>query len=157
MSNSPYPSQGWLKPSIAAWCLLISAAFVEGIFRRISLEPHMAKISAEVIGIALVLVSGFLIASWFARTGRFPQESRQLIAIGLLWVALTVAFEFVFFGLVMRISMEELLENYDVVNGDLFPIGLLLLVFVPWSASRASFHHQRDRNEFQARDDCDRS
>ena len=49
--------------------------------------------------------------------------------------SLTVAFEFLFFGLAMGMPLSKLLENYNLRTGHLFPIGLILLLFVPWLAA----------------------
>jgi hypothetical protein len=104
----------------------------EGVFRTIMLEPIMSPAFAEVLGIIVVLLTGLLIARWFLKRSRFPHTSSTLLAIGAVWVVLTILFEFMFSGLVMRMPMVDLLENYNLRTGHLFPLGLFVLLFIPF-------------------------
>ncbi|WP_419187586.1 hypothetical protein [Stieleria bergensis] len=91
----------------------------------------MPAMLAELLGIAMVLVTGTVIAYQFIRRGRFPQSSSALLLIGGLWVIYTIAFEFLFFHFLAGVPLSEIIENYDVTRGHLFSIGLAATVFVP--------------------------
>jgi hypothetical protein len=49
--------------------------------------------------------------------GRLPR--RHALSIGLVWLALTVAFEFVFGRLVMHRPWSQLINDYNVIEGRL--------------------------------------
>ncbi|WP_436714410.1 hypothetical protein U8335_15080 [Roseiconus lacunae] len=120
-----------ITQSGCSWLWLIGFAFLEGIFRRIVLEPRVPGMLAELLGIAMVLVTGTVIAYQFSRRGRLPQSSRVLLLIGGLWVFYTIAFEFLFFHFLAGVPLSEIADNYDVTTGHLFPIGLAATFFVP--------------------------
>ncbi|MEO9590198.1 hypothetical protein [Rhodopirellula bahusiensis] len=75
-----------ITQSGCSWMWLIGFAFLEGFFRRLVLEPRMPAMFAELLGIAMVLVTGTVIAYQFLKRGRFPQSSTVLLLIGGLWV-----------------------------------------------------------------------
>ena len=133
---NPPAARAWVNQAVFAWCLLIMAAFLEGIFRRLLLEPWMPRMLAECIGIFVVLATASTIVWGFTRKSWLPAAPRQLLLVGLMWVALTVAFEFIFFHYAMGMPWPTLFENYNVATGHLFPIGLCLLLFVPLAVGR---------------------
>ena len=49
----------------------------------------------------------------------------------MLWTGLTVAFEFLFFHYVRKYSWKELLGNYDVRKGRLWPLVLIATLTAP--------------------------
>lgn len=59
-------------------------------------------------------------------------SARQVLYIGLFWMALTVAFEFLFFHYVGGHSWEALLANYDIASGRLWPLVLLWVLIAPY-------------------------
>ena len=93
---------------------------------RADLRRRVGELTAnQISGATLVL----LLAAYFrALDGRWPIASaRQAAAIGGTWVALTVAFEFLFGHFVDGESWSELLENYDLAAGQLW---ILVLVWI---------------------------
>lgn len=121
----------YITQSGYSWLGLISFAFVKGIYRRLVLEPWIPAILAETLGIAMVLATATWIAFEFLRRERFPRSSAALLLIGCLWVIYTVAFEFLFFHFAAGMPWNEIIENYDLTTGHLFPIGLFGTLFVP--------------------------
>jgi hypothetical protein len=76
---------------------------------------------------------------------RWPFSSaRQALYIGWFWMALTVAFEFLFFRYAAGHPWPELLANYDIANGRLWPLVLLWVAFGPYVFYR--FFSKRNRH-----------
>ncbi|HMY75638.1 MAG TPA: hypothetical protein PLQ88_27705, partial [Blastocatellia bacterium] len=76
-----------------------------------------------------------LVALLFARWLRATQR-RQLLAVGALWVLLTVAFEFGLGRFVLGYSWTRLLEDYNLARGGLMGLGLVFLLFAPLLAAK---------------------
>ena len=53
-----------------------------------------------------------------------------LIALGVMWALLTIAFEFGF-GRAMGQSWATLLENYNLARGRIWPLVLVVLLLTP--------------------------
>jgi len=57
--------------------------------------------------------------------------------VGMLWLVLTVAFEFSFGHFVFGRSWNNLASDYDLLHGGLLPIGMVVLAFSPVIAARS--------------------
>lgn len=121
--------------SLLMWLVLLLAMMVNGTFRVLVLEPRLgedlARQLACVSGAAILLV---LTTPFVARLGGLG--SRALFGIGAFWLALTVAFEFLFGRYASGASWESLLADYDLRRGRLWPLVLVTVLFAPWLASR---------------------
>ena len=82
------------------------------------------------IGAAMIFAITWLFVDWMRiRTGR------GALAIGALWVALTVAFE-VGLGRLMSLPWSRIASDYDLPHGGLMPLGLLAMGLTPWAVRR---------------------
>ena len=68
---------------------------------------------------------------WFFLRRRTPASGAAALGIGLLWMALTVAFEFLFFHYVGGHLWAALLANYNLAAGRLWVLVLLCLLLAP--------------------------
>ena len=89
-----------------------------GTFRVLVLQPRLgepvARQAACVTGIALILA---ISAPIVRRLGR--RSSGEWVAVGVLWLALTVAFEVLFGRFGTGASWEAMLAEYDLPHGRL--------------------------------------
>ena len=83
--------------ALAVWLLLFVVAFSLGAMRELLIAPALGVQAAHVVG-TLAFVAVLLgITAVFVRRIRPRCSLRDLWLVGLLWLALTVAFEFLFF------------------------------------------------------------
>lgn len=119
----------------AVWLLIIAAETVHGTFRTIFLEPAMGGPEARRLsvftGAALIFAITWLTIRWIGEW-----SSGRLIAIGLMWIALTVGFEVALGRFVLGLSWDRLFSDYDLSRGGLMSIGLLLMALSPVAAAR---------------------
>ncbi|HZN67013.1 MAG TPA: hypothetical protein VFB66_17105 [Tepidisphaeraceae bacterium] len=124
-----------LVKTIAVWVVLVVVAVVNGIFRQFVLNRYLGERTAHqtssVLGSLLILLvtSAFIPAFGVTTTGR-------LLAIGLLWLALTVAFEFLFGHYVAGDPWERLVADYDLSRGRLWVLVLAMTFLAPLLAAR---------------------
>ena len=97
---------------------------VNGVVRELAYKDRVGERSANRIS-AVTLIA--LLACYFnALDRRWPiPTKREAVEIGGLWVVLTVLFEFGFGHYVDRKSWSDLVDNYDVSEGNLWPLVLL--------------------------------
>ncbi len=112
------------------WLLLIAAEIVHGVIRGILLQPWVGQFRANQIGVftgsAIILGIAYFTVNWVGVKTR-----TQALLTGAIWLVLTVAFEILFGMFVMRLSWRQLAESYNLPEGGLMPIGLLLLFLSP--------------------------
>ena len=123
------------KGGIAVWLVLISAEILHGIARGILLRPYVGDLRARQIGVFTGSILFFGVALAFIRWIGATRASQQF-GVGALWVVLTVAFEVSFGRFVLGYSWERIRSDYDLLEGGLLPIGLVLLVLSPYVAGK---------------------
>lgn len=123
----------------AIWLLLILAEIVHGILRAIVLVPIVGEFRSNQIGVftgsAIILAIAYFTIRWIGAKRR-----NELLLVGLIWLVLTVAFEVLFGRLVVGLSWERIASDYNVLNGGLMPLGLMVLFFGPMIALKLRSH-----------------
>ena len=117
--------------AVAVWLLLFVAAFSLGAVRELLVAPAIGEPLAHVVG-TLTFVAVLLgITAVFVRRIRPRCSVTDLWLVGLLWPALTVAFEFLFFHYAAGKRWEVLLADYNVLQGRIWVLVPLAELFGP--------------------------
>jgi hypothetical protein len=117
--------------ALLVWLLLLVVVVLLGALRTALLEPRVGEPAAHVVG-TLVVVGVFLTVIWFAAPWLSPGlQTGALLKVGILWVLLTVSFEFVFGHYVMGNPWSKLLADYNLLAGRLWVLVLLTLLVGP--------------------------
>lgn len=123
-----------IKASLA-WLLIMLLAIANGIAREALLEPTMGPaIALPLSGILLALI--ILLASWLLVPWFGGARASTWFAIGVLWVVLTLLFEYLFGHFVAGMPWREISRVFDMVSGNLFLLALLSAALSPWLAAR---------------------
>lgn len=119
------------RRALLAWVVMAVGMTLNGVFRVKVLAPRWGEVWAGVAsaasGIALIQLIGRQ-----AMNVRPSPSSRQRLYIASLWLLLTVTFEFTFGHYGGGKSWAELLDNYNVLKGRLWPAVLANLVAAPF-------------------------
>ncbi len=117
--------------ALAVWLLLFVVDFSLGAVRELLVAPAIGEPSAHVVGtLAFVAVLlGITVA--LVRRSRPSCSLTDLWLVGLLWLALTLAFEFLFFHYAAGKSWEDLLADYNVLQGRIWVLVPLTELFGP--------------------------
>jgi hypothetical protein len=124
---------------LVAWFPMLALAIANGALRQATYGKRIPELRAHqlstAIGAAVFGVYiGFVIRAWP------PVSTQQALQVGLLWLALTIAFEF-FMGLVLaRRPLDQVLRDYDVTRGRVWVFLLLWITVAP------VLFHLLDRN-----------
>jgi hypothetical protein len=119
-----------LATYLAAWLAMLLVSVANGMLRDLTYGQAMDELSAHQLSTASGIVLLGLVM-WFCLRRRPPASGRAALAIGLLWMGMTVAFEFLFFHYVGGHSWSALLANYDLTGGRLWVLVLLWLLVAP--------------------------
>lgn len=116
---------------LIAWLVMLIVSVANGTLRDFTYGRHLPELAAHQLSTLSGMVLLGAVIYLFVR--RWPPASaRQALCIGLFWVSLTVAFEFLFFHYAGGHSWAELLANYDLSKGRLWPLFLAWVAFSPW-------------------------
>ena len=121
--------------SVLIWLVFILAESLNGTARIFWLMPllgdRLAHQISFVIGSLLILAIATLFIRWLQ-----AEKFTQLLSIGLAWLLLTVMFEIGLGRFVLAYSWEQIAADYNLLQGGLMPIGLVLLVLSPFIATK---------------------
>jgi hypothetical protein len=120
--------------ALAAWLVIIAAETVHGVLRQLLLMPLVGDLRARQIGVLIGSAIIFAIACWLSRW-MAAGTTRAQLAVGAVWVALTVAFE-VGLGTLLGLTRERMLADYDPTAGGFMAFGLLFMWLAPLLAAR---------------------
>lgn len=116
---------------LTTWVLLAIAMSLNGIFRETVLKRAMASAAADVVSAVLGAAIILLVTRPMFRSLRGSPD-RVFAMTSVVLVVLTVVFEFAVGRYVDHKSWTELIGNYAIWRGRLWPILLALVALTPF-------------------------
>ena len=115
---------------ILAWIPMVFIGIINGVIREITYGKYFSELRAHQFStIAGVLLLGLYI--WMlANLWRF-ESPEQALSIGLLWLGLTVIFEFTFGRFVVGHSWNQLLSDYNILAGRVWLLVPIWIAIAP--------------------------
>jgi hypothetical protein len=124
----------WFR-AIVVWLVIMFVESAHGTLRTVYLEPWLGSFQARRLsiftGCLLIFAITYIFIRWIGAA-----TSLNLVAVGLLWIGLTLIFEFAVVGQVLGYSWERMTEDYDLRRGGLMFFGLLFMFLAPWLADK---------------------
>lgn len=124
--------------SIITWFLFIPIAILNGIAREFMYKPVVGDLVAHQISTVIACIAFFLLAYSLIKNKAVSETNRTLLLIGMLWVVMTVLFEFSFGHYVDGVSWEKLLADYNIFQGRVWGLFLLCMLVTPLLAKSKS-------------------
>ena len=115
---------------ILLWFGLMILAILNGLIREKIYRRYLTELAGhQVSTISLLLLISIFV---WAFTRFWPLESSgQALAIGAIWVTITIIFEFIFGHFVMRKPWEFLFRDYNLLQGRIWLLILLWTFLAP--------------------------
>lgn len=116
--------------AVVIWACFIPVAILNGTFRELCLAPSIGqRLALPLSGISAALL--FFLLTYFTLTWLGRLSSREYWSVGFSWLLMTVLFEFLFGRVVAHKSWSELLQSYNLLSGNLWPLVLLSIACSP--------------------------
>jgi len=120
-----------IKRYTIAWLGLVIIGILNGTIRTYVYGPIMSELTAHqissVTGIILIgLVTWLLSLKWKI------QSERQALAVGSIWLLLTIFFEFIFGHYVVGHPWSRLLYDYNLLEGRVWSLVLIFTMIAPY-------------------------
>ncbi len=116
--------------AVVIWLALVAIAIANGVARNSVIVPRIGEHAGHVISTIILCAIITLIAlasiCWIG-----PGDARQAFLIGILWVALTTAFEFIAGHYVFGHPWAKLLADYNILRGRLWLLVLATTLLSP--------------------------
>jgi hypothetical protein len=110
---------------------MVAIAVANGFFREAWLVPQLGEHTARQISTLLLLV---LFAAYIAAVIRLwpPRSRRGALAVGAIWLLLTLAFEFGLGFFVSGLTWRQMLGEYNLAAGRLWILVPLWVAVAPY-------------------------
>lgn len=114
-----------------AWFPVVIIAFANATIRQVVYARYFDELAAHqlatlticiLVGIYVWVLTGFL----------KTQSPKQAIAVGLMWLVLTIAFETLLGRYVLDNLWSQVLRDYNLSEGRVWPMFLLWLAVSPY-------------------------
>ncbi|MBN2719690.1 MAG: hypothetical protein JXR72_01165 [Proteobacteria bacterium] len=117
--------------SVIVWIGLSTLAVANGVFREAVIAPRLGAQGGHVLS-TLILCFAIFAVTWFTLPWIEPRRGREALLVGALWLALTLAFEFLAGHYLFGHPWEKLLADYDIARGRVWPLVLVTTLLAPW-------------------------
>ncbi len=117
--------------AVGVWFVFLVIAFGVGAVREGVMRPRIGEPKAHVIGTLIAVALMMLVIYAFIQRVYGSCSMTDLILIGVLWLVMTVAFEFGFFHFVIGKLLEALLADYNVLRGRIWVLVLATVLLGP--------------------------
>jgi hypothetical protein len=125
----------WWK-AVLFWFLLMVLAILNGTVRIRCIVP-LTGLTAGLAISTVLLCALVLLATWFGIRWLGPASAPQAWGTGLLWLVMTLVFEFGAGHYLFRKPWNELLVDYDLSRGRIWVLVPFVTVMAPWIMAKA--------------------
>jgi hypothetical protein len=118
--------------ALIVWLGILGLAFANATLREAAIVPRVGDLQGRAIS-SVMLAAAILLASWFTIGWIRPMSKADAWTVGVVWLGLTLAFEFLAGHYVFGDSWSQLWAEYDVLRGRLWilvPVTTLLAPLV---------------------------
>jgi hypothetical protein len=116
---------------LLAWFPMILIAVANGALREAWLVPRLGEHAARQVSTLLLVALLAIYVGIVTRTWPILSAARA-IAVGALWLALTLVFEFALGRFVSGLSWEQLFAEYNLAAGRLWALVPLWVAAAPY-------------------------
>lgn len=114
-----------------AWLLMPLIAIINGAIREAGYRRFVSELLAHQIStLTGIILMGCYV--WLLSRKWRIASSGQAILIGVIWLTLTVAFEFLFGHYVMGQPWAQLFHDYNLLEGRLWVLFLIWITIAPY-------------------------
>ena len=121
--------------ALSIWMLFLVGAILNGVSRESLFTPLFGEnVALPLSGVTLSAFI-FLVTYWTVPLfGRNP--GNVFISIGLLWLGITLAFEFTFASFTAERNWRDIIPMLNPFTGNLLLLVLLVTTVAPWTTAK---------------------
>lgn len=120
-----------LKAGVIYFAVVFAAGFGLGTMRVLLVAPRIGERAAELAETPLMIAVSYLAARWIVRRFALPPALLRRLAVGLIALALMLAFEFGFVLRLRGLTIGEYFATRDPVSGTAYYLSLVVFALFP--------------------------
>jgi len=111
--------------ALILWLIAVAVAMGNSYVGNIYIGARLGEYGGHVYKTVVLVVVIFVLAWLYARRTQGAEWFSAALGVGLLWLGLTIAFEFIFGHYVIGHSWDKLLADYRIWQGRLWALVLI--------------------------------
>lgn len=116
------------------WFAILVLAILNGAIREGWLIPRLGPVAGRALS-TVILCGLIFLVTWLTIAWIVPGWARDALKVGILWMAFTLAFEFLVGHYVLHKSWAALLEDNNLSRGRIWVAVLIMVLIAPlWTA-----------------------
>ena len=120
------------------WFGMPLVAILNAVIREKVYRNYLGELTAHQLStVTLIIFIG--IYTWLVSLGWRLESTGQALIVGVIWLALTVSFEFGFGRLVMKHPWERLFNDYNILKGRVWILVLVWTLLAPLAINSVYF------------------
>jgi len=120
-----------LLRGLLMWLLFAVVAIISGILREKYLTPTLGDLRGHQAGTLIVITLFFILTYCLLGNLLVKASTVQAWMLGIIWLIMTICFEFLFGHYVVGHSWQHLLADYNILKGRLWGMVLLGITLFP--------------------------
>jgi len=111
--------------ALGIWFLMCIIAIFNGIIRNAVYSPIVGEYLGHIISSIILICIFSLVIALYYNNIKGKYENRDPLYIGVLWLIMTIAFEFIFGHYIVGHSWELLFADYNIFQGKIWILVLI--------------------------------
>jgi hypothetical protein len=111
-------------------------AIVNAGIRNAVYKPHLGDLAAHQISSIIFILAIFAVTYSALRFSNLVLTDTQSLYIGIVWLILTILFEFVAGHYVFGNPWENLIKDYNLLEGRIWSLVLLTILLSPYITNK---------------------
>jgi hypothetical protein len=114
-----------------AWLILVVAAIINGAIREAIYKNSLGDLRAHQVSTLTGIILFGVIVWALSRFWPLP-SAKQAWTVGFIWLAMTIAFEFLFGHFMAGQPWSKLLHDYNLLEGRVWLLVLIWVTIAPY-------------------------
>jgi hypothetical protein len=136
-----------IRRAALTWVAMIPVAILNGTIREVALKRVLDDQPARQLSTATASIAFLVLVYLIMREYVVVESDRRLLAVGLTWLAATILFEFGFGHFIDGKTWGELVQDYNIFAGRLWPVFLGIEALAPLLIKRFVMHQGIGRGQ----------
>ncbi len=137
-----------LAYTIAIWVVFTIAGTLNALLGRAVISPGLGEYGVHICDILRLLALVVFVTYIFIRSLKIRQYTKSdLLFIGLLWVALTVVYEFIYKHYFVRLPWIRVFADYNILKGRIKVSVLIAEFLAPYLFGTRRLSKRRRRHQ----------
>ena len=117
--------------AVLVWFLMAVIANINGLIRNFGYGPIIGEYPGHIISTIILITIFIIVIGLFFRLVKGNYENRDTLFIAIMWVLMTITFEFLFGHYIVGHPWERLLGDYNILEGRIWSFVLITTFCAP--------------------------